>query len=160
MSKQQIVQRLELVAINLGDTAAIARKHQCKKPLIASQGFLIPKPSSSEKSKPISWASKSPIQNRFSLLFRAERIVMDNIEKTGVVLKAHNGDRAANLESIADSVNTMTNWVEGDDPRKHNYPSGINLTAQEVHRLNGWMEQLRIIADEWRTMATRPQRVR
>lgn len=61
-----------------------------------------------------------------------------------VILKAHGGDRAANLESIADKIDTMLDVVE-DQPRRP-----INLDAQAVHTIAGYMEQLRIIADEIR----------
>jgi hypothetical protein len=58
------------------------------------------------------------------------------------VIKAHGGNRAKNLEGIAEQIRKMLNTVEGLPP------APVGLTAQEVHRIDGYCEQLLIIADE------------
>jgi len=59
------------------------------------------------------------------------------------IIKAAGGNRAKNLTGIARQIATLMDigTLRGRDGDAH-------LTQQEVHRLNGYAEQLRIIAGE------------
>lgn len=75
--------------------------------------------------------------------------IIDNLAISGPGVKDHKGGvviqfkkRSEQLESIADSINLLMNYTEGLNA------APIGLDASDVHKINGWMEQLRIIADE------------
>lgn len=70
---------------------------------------------------------------------------MADIERDGIVLKARNGDRKKNLEAIADEIDKII----GEGAVFASPEGNITLDPQEQHRIKGYMEQLRIIADEW-----------
>jgi hypothetical protein len=59
-----------------------------------------------------------------------------------MTLKAHGGDRAKNLYGIADEIDSLTG------PKSD--PTAVFRTP-ELHKLKGYAEQLRIIADELRS---------
>jgi hypothetical protein len=61
-----------------------------------------------------------------------------------VILKAHNGNRSKNLESIADNITDILDGI----PTPGNNGGFVALSLKEAHQIKGYMEQLRIIADE------------
>lgn len=67
----------------------------------------------------------------------------DRMETT---IKAANGDRAANLEGIADQITRMIPAPPADP----NAP--VCITGKAAHTLRGYAEQLRIIASDWRNL--------
>jgi hypothetical protein len=62
-----------------------------------------------------------------------------------VILKASNGDRKKNLENIATAVQLLLSEATSVSGR-------ATLNENQIHKISGWMEQLRIIADEWEVM--------
>jgi hypothetical protein len=58
-----------------------------------------------------------------------------------IIIKACGGDRSKNLEAIADEIYAL---LGGD----FEYENGVSLSQRDVHRIKGYTEQLRIIADE------------
>lgn len=58
--------------------------------------------------------------------------------EAGVTFKASGGNRSKNLEAIADGVDGILGG-EGNTPQ---------VSPQQAHQIRGWMEQVRIIADE------------
>jgi hypothetical protein len=66
--------------------------------------------------------------------------------------KAHGGDRASNLEAIADAIHKRLENIEetlGQDGYSFPAMRGTGIQV-EFHKLRGYAEQLRIIADELR----------
>ena len=61
-----------------------------------------------------------------------------------VVLKAHGGNRSKNLEGIADKIDEMLGEAEVHS-EGHDV---LHLDRAIARRIKGYMEQLRIIADE------------
>ena len=67
-----------------------------------------------------------------------------------MTLKAHGGDRARNLEGIANEIDKHSDYIS-DEFKQHTLPFILNYAQLESHRLKGYAEQLRIIADELRS---------
>ena len=76
-------------------------------------------------------------------------VIEHQCNEAEVTLKAHGGDRAINLEGIADEIgNQIKNINRWIDNNKYWRQGSI---AQYLHKLKGYAEQLRIIADELRS---------
>ncbi len=67
---------------------------------------------------------------------------MEN-EDESIILKAYGGDRAKNLEGIADEVDRIFDEAGASENCRI-------LEEMDIRRIKGYMEQLRIIADEIR----------
>ena len=71
-----------------------------------------------------------------------------------VTLKSHGGDRARNLEGIADAIDNQIKNLgsELSSPSLPEMPPESRWSMEgNLHKLKGYAEQLRIIADELRS---------
>ena len=62
-----------------------------------------------------------------------------------VTIKAHGGDRVDNLRGIARKIDEILPWAD----------NAVMLSLADVRRIQGYAEQLRIIADE---LAKKPRK--
>ena len=76
-------------------------------------------------------------------------VIEHQCNEAEVTLKAHGGDRARNLEGIANQIDKHSNYLS--ELKQHTRPFILDYAESESHRLKGYAEQLRIIADELRS---------
>ncbi len=75
---------------------------------------------------------------------------INNMEDEPLILKAFDGDRAKNLESIAEAIENILDFSRRElNENTDDYENRI-VDDDDIHTIKGYMEQLRIIADEWR----------